>query len=73
MSTTDFKNSWEEAIRKAALASHSKNELTDPDLEAASGLPLRSGLKVGAMVLTAFNCPTGGCTWNCSTNNCTFY
>jgi hypothetical protein len=63
MSTIDFKNSWEDAIRKAALASHPKSELADPDLDAASGLPLRSGLKAGALPADSYGCNTRA--YNC--------
>jgi hypothetical protein len=63
MSINDFKHSWEEAIFKATISSHPKGEQVNPDLDAAAGLPLRSGLHAGAIPLT-YMC-TSRCSYDC--------
>ncbi len=47
MSNAEFKNSWDEAVRRATLAPQSESELADPVLAKAAGLPTRSGLRAG--------------------------
>ncbi len=47
MSIFEFKNSWDEAVRRAMLARRIESELADPALARAAGLPARSGIRAG--------------------------
>jgi hypothetical protein len=60
MSTIDFRNAWQEALRRALLACQPESELSDPALAAAAGLPVRSGLQAGYKTGVAYYAQVGG-------------
>ncbi len=52
MSIVEFKDHWEDSVRRATLGRRSESELTNPMLAIAAGLPTRSDLHAGLMART---------------------